>query len=104
MALKEIFTGSIDLSLIDKNRIKTVTKNDGSTAKYYDIQLFVNDEPDQYNNIASIAANQTKQESEAKEKKTYLGNMKRTFGAKVATKSPGEMPVNNNQDSDSLPF
>ena len=88
--------------MIDKNRIKTVTKKDGSTAKYYDIQIFVNDEPDQYNHIASIAANQTKEESEAKEKKTYLGNLKRTFGSKVATVVTAKVSdINNDND---LPF
>ena len=104
MALKEIFTGSIDLTLIDKSRIKEVEKKDGKIAKYYDIQIFVNDEADTYNNIASIAVNQTKEESEAKVKKTYLGNLKRTYGGNKPPQNTTPQTFDNSSDQSDLPF
>jgi len=96
MALQQILTGSIDCALIDKSKIKEVTKKDGTVAKYLDIQIFVNDEQDQYNNIASIAVNQSKEESERKDKKTYLGNLKRTWGG-------APKPTNNESNNDFTP-
>ena len=104
MALKEIFTGSIDCALIDKNRIKTVTKKDGTIAKYLDIQIFINDEADERNQIGSITVNQTKEESEAKVKKTYLGNLKRTYGGNKPPQNTTPQTFDNTSELDSLPF
>jgi hypothetical protein len=53
--MSQILNGSIDLNKIDKSKIKTVTLKDGSIAKFFDISIFINDEQDKYNNIASIS-------------------------------------------------
>lgn len=70
---------SIDLSKIDKSKIKTVDK-DGKPfkngAKYYDILISERDEPDQYQFTHSVQQGQTKEERDAKVKTVYLGNGK----------------------------
>ena len=66
--MSTLISGSIDLSKVDKSKLK-----DG---KYLQVQISVNDTTDNYGNNVSITVNQTKEEREAKEKKTYLGNAK----------------------------
>lgn len=66
--MSTLISGSIDLTKIDKSKLK-----DG---KYLNVQISVNDTTDSYGNNVSITVNQTKEEREAKEKKTYLGNAK----------------------------
>ena len=70
--MAEILNGSIDLSLIDKSRIKEVTLKNGHKAKYFDISVFIKDEQDQYGQIASISVNQTKEERDKAAPKVYL--------------------------------
>lgn len=66
--MSTLISGSIDLTKIDKSKLK-----DG---KYLQVQISVNDATDNYGNNVAITVNQTKEEREAKEKKTYLGNAK----------------------------
>jgi len=66
--MSTLISGSIDLTKIDKSKLK-----DG---KYLNVQISVNDATDNYGNNVAITVNQTKEEREAKEKKTYLGNAK----------------------------
>jgi hypothetical protein len=66
--MSTLISGSIDLTKIDKSKLK-----DG---KYLNVQISVNDTTDNYGNNVAITLNQTKEEREAKEKKTYLGNAK----------------------------
>ncbi len=66
--MSTLISGSIDLSKVDKSKLK-----DG---KYLNVQISVNDTTDNYGNNVAITVNQTKEEREAKEKKTYLGNAK----------------------------
>ena len=46
--MAQILNGSIDLTKIDKTKIKEVTKKDGTIAKYLDVSIFVNDSEDDY--------------------------------------------------------
>jgi hypothetical protein len=70
--MSKLLTGSICLSDIPKDKIWEAK----SGKKYLNINVWLNDEPDQYNNNGSIQVGQTKEEREAKEKKTYVGNLK----------------------------
>lgn len=65
-------TGAICLTDIPKDKIWTAK----SGKKYLSIKLWINDKPDDYGNHASIQVNQTKEEREAKVKKSYIGNLK----------------------------
>lgn len=49
----------------------------GKNGKHYvNIGIWINDEPDQYQNIAGITLSQSKEDREAKAKRTYIGNLK----------------------------
>jgi hypothetical protein len=69
---------SIDVTKIDKSRIKEVTKKDGSVAKYVNLTTFINPtEEDQYGNHGFIAQSQDKEERESgAERPPILGNVK----------------------------
>lgn len=98
--MAQIISGSIDLSKIDKNKI--VEGKNG--AKYYNIDIHVKDELDQYGNCCSITTKQTKEEREAKEKKVYLGNGKRVWQSPIETAEVISEEPNNNKADDDLPF
>ena len=70
--MSKIISASIDLSKIDKSKIKAGKAGQ----KYYNISIILNDEKDQYGNDISVVEGQTKEEREAKTKKVYLGNGK----------------------------
>lgn len=63
-----IFNASIDLSKIEKAKIKK--------KKYLDITGFINDEVDQYGNNVAIIVSQSREEREVKTPRVYLGNGK----------------------------
>lgn len=75
--MAKIISASIDLNKIDKTRIKPHANG----AKYYNIQIFLNDTADNYGNTVSIADNQTKEERDSKAKKNYLGNGKVVYNS-----------------------
>ena len=66
-----IIKTSINLSAIPKDKIIV-----GKKGKYLPISISVNDEADQFNNQGPVAVDQTKEEREAKQPKTYLGNVR----------------------------
>lgn len=66
--MSTLISGSIDLTKIEKSKLK-----DG---KYLQVQISVNDTTDNYGNNIAITLNQSKEERDAKEKKTYIGNAK----------------------------
>ena len=77
--MAEILSGSINLNLIKKENIKEVTLKDGSTAKFLNINITINNEVDQYGNVAGLTISQSQEERQAKTKKVYLGNLKRVW-------------------------
>lgn len=91
-----MLTGSIDLNKIDKSKIIAKDKNGNpfkNGAKYLNIVVWVNDQPDEYDNSASIQISQSKNDREQKVKPTYIGNLKEFK----------KDPVNNSESND-LPF
>jgi hypothetical protein len=75
--MNTLYTGSICLSDIDKSKI---AKSDKNGKLYLSVDIWVNEQPDNYGNIGSINVRQSKEEREAKEKKTYIGNFKQLEG------------------------
>lgn len=70
--MSKLLIGSIDLNKIDKSQIVDKDKNGQpfkNGAKYINVSVWVNNEPDQYGNHASISMG-------GKENKTYIGNLK----------------------------
>lgn len=70
--MSQLFIGSICVSDIPKDKL-TQAKNG---KLYLNIDIWVNDENDKYDNIGSVSVRQSKEEREAKLKKLYLGNFK----------------------------
>ncbi len=68
--MASIINFSIDLTKIPKDKII-----DGKKGKYLPVTLTLNDEVDQFGNQGPIVVAQTKEEREAKQSKTYLGNV-----------------------------
>jgi hypothetical protein len=97
--MAEILSGSIDLSKIDKSKIKEVTLKDGSTAKFLNINIAINNEVDQYGNVAGLTISQSQEERQAKIKKVYLGNLKRVW-----SDTPPALEVSKIETNDDLPF
>ncbi len=95
---------SIDLSKIDKNKIKVTEKGQ----KFYPLSIFVNDEKDAYDNDVSVAEGQTKEEREAKDKKNYLGNGRVVYMQWPSTKKKeseeASAPITDSNSTDDLPF
>jgi hypothetical protein len=98
--MAEILSGSIDLSKIDKSKIVEKKLKDGSTAKFLNINISINNEVDQYGNVAGLTISQSQEERQAKTKKVYLGNLKRVW-----SDTPPALEVTiKDEDDNSLPF
>jgi hypothetical protein len=94
--MSTLISGSIDLTKIDKEKLVN--------GKYLNVQISINDNTDQYGNNVGITIGQTKEEREAKAKKTYIGNAKVVWtdgSIKVAEKVQENTPI---EAKDDLPF
>ncbi len=109
--MSKLINASICVSAIPKELIKSHTNG----KKYLSVDIWINDEDDNYGNDCSINIQQSKEERESKAKKVYIGNGKTKFGfdgakqaAPVSNQKPGVVVSNNNgwdeDDSDSIPF
>ena len=87
--MASIIKASINLSEIPKDKIYV-----GKKGKYLPITITLNDEVDQFGNQGPVVVEQTKEEREAKQAKTYLGNVKVvwTNGDNVATAPRDNQP------------
>lgn len=65
-----ILKTSINLSEIPKDKII-----DGKKGKYLPLTITINDEKDKFGNDGPVTVAQSKEERDAKEAKTYLGNV-----------------------------
>jgi len=114
----KIINASINLSKIDKAKVKSIDPKTGKPyangAKYYNLTVIVKDEKDQYGNDVAIKQGQTKEERDAKTPEVYLGNGRTVYETKPSTsqsvdQNTGEIynavPVQgNNNEMDQLPF
>ena len=88
--MASIIKASINLSEIPKDKIYV-----GKKGKYLPITITLNDDVDQFGNQGPVVVEQTKEEREAKQAKTYLGNVKVvwTNGQNVDTAPRDNQPV-----------
>lgn len=98
--MAQAFYGSICLTDIPKEKI-TLSEKNGK--KYLSIGIWVNDEPDQFQNIASITVSQSKEEREAKAKRVYIGNLRYAQAQQSAPPTPAP-PAASAVANDDLPF
>jgi len=103
--MASIIKTSINLNDLPKDKLIK-----GKKGLYLPITITLNDEVDQFGNQGPVCVDQSKEEREAKNAKTYLGNVKVvwTNGENVspAPREGGqEAPVNQpKQDNVDLPF
>ena len=106
--MAKLFYGSIDLKKIDKSKIITKDKNGqpfNNNAAYFPINIWVNDEEDQYGNKVAVQVQTTKEEREQGIKGVYLGNLKEHVRQEVPTGQPDIMTAEPAlRDEDDLPF
>ena len=101
-----ILTTSINLDQIPKDRIIQ-----GKKGKYLPITVTINDEVDQFGNHGPVVVSQTKEEREAKEAKTYLGNVQIVWtNGQIAQPAPRDQKAQPakteslQEQEDDLPF
>jgi len=104
--MASIIKTSINLSEIPADKIIT-----GKKGKYLPITITINDETDQFGNQGPVVVAQSKEEREAKQKKTYLGNVQVvwTNGDNVAAAPRQDQPMQGDPvfqaaPADDLPF
>lgn len=96
--MSKLIAVSIDVTKLDKSRFVT-----GKKGTYANLTISLNDEPDQYNNDASVWEGQTEDERKAKADRNFLGN------GKVVWSSEGQPQQGRTQSSvkeevNDLPF
>ena len=101
--MASIIKASLNLDAIPKDKIYV-----GKKGKYLPITITINDELDQFGNQGPVVVEQSKEERDAKEPKTYLGNVKVVWsnGTNVAP-APREgqaPPAQTAPQQDDLPF
>jgi hypothetical protein len=102
--MASIIKTSINLSEIPKDKIIQ-----GKKGKYLPITITLNDEPDQFGNQGPVVVAQTKEERDAKQGKTYLGNVQvvwtngQNVEASKRDDQPSPAPVQAQEEVD-LPF
>ena len=74
--MSKLISISLDVTKIPRDKI--IAHKNGS--KYVALDVWINDDPDQFGNDCSVNIRQTKEERDAKGKKTYCGNGKKSFG------------------------
>jgi hypothetical protein len=101
--MASIIKASIDLNKIPKDKIFV-----GKKGKYLPITITINDELDQFGNQGPVVVEQTKEERDAKDPKTYLGNVKVVWSngtnVEAAPREGGQAPPVTAPQVDDLPF
>ena len=72
--MSKLLSLKVNLDKIDKSKLYK-----GSKGTYLDLDVWINDEPDNYGNDASASLNLSKEERESGAKKVYVGNGKKLF-------------------------
>ena len=99
--MSKLYLGSIDLNKINKADIVSTDKNGNAFqngAKYLNVTIWLNDEPDKYGNSIGI-------KSGDKENSYYVGNAKEYIKQVAANVTSEPVPNSYKQDDgDDLPF
>lgn len=100
--MSKMYLGSLNLNKIDKSKIVTTDKNGvpfKNGAKYLNIVVFINDNPDEYGNNASIQLSKNEGENSI-----YIGNLKEYRREKEKSVGNSNKGVADNSNEDDLPF
>ena len=74
--MSKLINVSIDVTKIPREKIIQGQKG----GKYVSLDVWIEDEPNQWGKDASVSIGQTKEEREQKARKVYCGNGKKLFG------------------------
>ena len=85
--MQKLISLSIDVSKIDAKRLYK-----GKKGHYLSATLFLKEETDQYGNNGFIVESITKEEREAGQKGTILGNAKFMASGSSKQEEPGDLP------------
>lgn len=96
----KLISASLDLAKITKDRIKVTDKGQ----KFLNIDIWINDEPNQYGQNVSINEQQTKDERDRKDKKNYIGNGKTMDQTASKPANVTASRPKHNEQTDGLPF
>lgn len=96
--MSELINVSICVSDIPKTRIKQAENG----KKYINVTIASRRETDQFGNTHTVFMSQTKEEREAKEARTYIGNGKAVEFKPASPESVAQMPPA--EAVDDLPF
>lgn len=96
--MADLLTISINLSKLDKNRI--IKDKNGN--QWLNLSGWLNDEADDYGNYGFVTHTPTKEEREAKERLTILGNYKKPIQQQSTGDQKNE--VKKAIEKDDLPF
>ena len=91
----KVINASIDLTKIDKSKIN----NHQNGAKYYNITIYLNDEPNKFGQNVSIATSISKEERESGVKQTYIGNGKTVYNNDQKPQQQSEIPLSQQHNS-----
>ena len=97
-----LIDGSINLSKLNKDKLSTAKNGD----TWYNFTMGVNDDTSDYGDNCGVWNKQTKDERDAKEKKSYTGNGKVvwTDGSIKTAERKEEASVTKEKVTDDLPF
>lgn len=99
--MSKIINCSIDLTLIDKERVKKHSNG----ASYYNFSVMERKDADEYGNTHYIVEGQTKEERAAKAPKNYLRSSgKQYIFGEATADSPKASNDFSQADEDDLPF
>jgi|DEB0MinimDraft_10_1074344.scaffolds.fasta_scaffold07332_1 hypothetical protein len=91
--MASIITASIDVTKIPKDKLV-----DGKKGKYLNIDIIINDES-KFGNNTAVTVRQSKEERDAEQPKTYLGNGRVVWtDGKVSLAESDEEPKSNPAD------
>ena len=90
--LAQIKTGTINTQV--------VTRQNGETFRSVSLNIWVNDQEDQYGNIASVQLQLKKENRDKGEKSPYIGNLK-LYTPKIQEGTANDFPK---EEGDDLPF
>ena len=102
MSKGKLITLSIDVTKVPKERIFK-----GQKGSYMDLDVWINEDADQYGNHASANLRQSKEEREAGDKKIYVGNGKKMFGwddQPAPAPATAATPASSTESQDDIPF
>lgn len=94
--MSRLFTGSIDVTKIIKDKLYT-----GKKGTYLNISVWLNDEPNEFGNIASI-----QQSTKRDEPKLFIGDLKeyKKAGGQDSGQDGGQVNTGLDETDDEMPF